>query len=643
MVKLRKIIQCVAIACVAIMLHADEVLQPSYMSYAQIADRYVKPLTQEKYRQKQDSTAPNMFFSTTMNNAITRAKQAAEKMIGLREQKEVLFNLLSSQKMVSGHATYSPLETVAYDLNFFSYKSKNMNEQSQHLFSKINRTETIFGEAYLAHMLANPIRDIEKLKKRQKIIRALVNDDALFKDFETIVNKIKAHQEGILSNYVPVDPGVQDFMKNEFYGSHFLNTSPYVNETVRRVPTGVLTIWFGHRLWSAKNAIQRAAIVGGGALGYFGINKVVIPLISWMSGMDIVGLQKAMHSNLMFKGVQGAATLANEIECIEEKRGLVSNGFLNNYDNREYKQGFSQLKSLFKTSTFAGAPVDYAANWAFHGRLRAAYYLMQQHKSDLMPYMHMIGEIDAYLSIAKLYKEHQKEGNARYSFVDFVQDENPLFEAQNFWNPMLAADKAVTNSLTMGGNEPRVITVTGSNTGGKSTIVSNGLALMVMLAQTLGIAPVQSLKMRPFDYIATFMKVEEDIVDGNSRYHAEIKAAAKIQKDLRTLPKNATAAVFVDEAFTGTNEQSGSKALYSFASDLMSNKKVLAAIVTHYKKITSLEQKSQGECKNYKVDVSVNGNEIKRPYKLEPGVSEVNIADELYRNEQKNESVSETY
>ena len=632
------IIQFVTIMCVATMMHADEVLQPSYMSYAQIADRYIKPFAQDKDRHKEDPTAPTMFSPTITNNAITRAKQAAEKIIGLREQKEVLFNLLSSQKMASGHATYSPLETVAYDLNFFSYKSKNMNEQSQHLFSKINRTETMFGEAYLAHMLANPIRDIEKLKKRQEIIRALVNDDALFKDFETIVKNVKAHQEGILSNYVPVDPGLQDFMKNEFYGSRFLNTSPYVNETMRRVPMGLITIWFGNRLWSAKNAIQRAVIVVMGAIGYFGCAKVIIPLGTWFSGMDIMGMQKAMHSNVMFKGIQGVATLANEIECIEEKRGLISNSFLNNYDNGEYKQGVSQLKSLFKTSTFAGAPVDYAANWAFHGRLRAAYYLMQQHKADFMPYMHLIGEIDAYLSIAKLYKEHQK-GNARYSFVDFVQEDAPSFKAQGFWNPMLAADKAVTNSLTMGGNEPRVITVTGSNTGGKSTIVSNGLALMVMLAQTLGIAPVESLKMRPFDYIATLMKVEEDIVDGNSRYHAEIKAAAKIQKDLRTLPKNATAAVFVDEAFTSTNEQSGSKALHSFASDLMRNKKVLASIVTHYKKLTELEQK--GECKNYKVDVIV-GDDIKRPYKLKPGVSEINIADQLYRDEKKNESVIET-
>lgn len=691
MVKASKIIQFVTIACVAIMMHADQVLQPSYMSYAQIADRYIKNVDLEKAVSTSSNTKPtfmeNNFTSSSglqknlVKKSLESMKQFLDKKFEHREQQKLVFTIFDHVHGNTHGSSYSPLDRVAHDLNLFAYQSKKVKDQDKSLFAAINRTSTVFGEVFLAHQLANPISDITELSRRQKIVKALVDDEKFFNKVESLVQQLKDNQENILKNYVPLEQTIQYIIDQEYWhGTNIRsklfkpsNTRPYMNEFLDRLSTMIDVYIFGkgvyrgYELIKTRNegSLSNAENVSlalkaenvSSALNAENLSLVflAIGIVDYLKslslkllgfGQEVVERRQEIGKKTyerMFATTKGLAVLAKNTEHITRMMHTQAGVMLQHSlpAHKDLGKEYEQLCDLLENSPFQNAGYERSFWNLDHGRLRAAYYLAQQYKPDFIKHMQVIGELDAYLSIAKLYKEHQKEGKAHYSFVDFVQEDAPSFKAQGFWNPMLAADKAVTNSLTMGGNGPRVITVTGSNTGGKSTIVSNGLALMVMLAQTLGIAPVESLKMRPFDYIATFMKVEEDIVDGNSRYHAEIKAAAKIQKDLRALPENATAAIFVDEAFTGTNEQSGSKALYSFASDLISNKKVLASIVTHYKNLTLLEQKGIGECKNYRVDVSVNGNDIKRPYKLEPGVSEVNIADKLYRDEQKNELISE--
>jgi DNA mismatch repair ATPase MutS len=112
---------------------------------------------------------------------------------------------------------------------------------------------------------------------------------------------------------------------------------------------------------------------------------------------------------------------------------------------------------------------------------------------------------------------------------------------------------------------------------------------------------------------------------------SEVEYAAKIHAAINQLPAHSKAFLAVDELFEGTVAQTGSKALYDFAKKLADNDHLLFVIATqHQIEPTRLEQATDGVIKNYKVDViRLTDGTIVRPYKLEEGVSQVNIGDDL--------------
>ena len=74
---------------------------------------------------------------------------------------------------------------------------------------------------------------------------------------------------------------------------------------------------------------------------------------------------------------------------------------------------------------------------------------MTDEKEHFAPALAAIGEIDACLSMAKLYKKMQHE-RVGYCFVDFVEHQKPSLNIVDFWNPFVDAKIVVTNSLELG-------------------------------------------------------------------------------------------------------------------------------------------------------------------------------------------------
>ncbi|HSW73684.1 MAG TPA: hypothetical protein VLG71_00870, partial [Candidatus Limnocylindria bacterium] len=75
---------------------------------------------------------------------------------------------------------------------------------------------------------------------------------------------------------------------------------------------------------------------------------------------------------------------------------------------------FASLVSMLQTNTFKGS----ASFFSYTGRVLAAHKLMEKNKSKFNQFMRFIGEIDALLSIAKLYKKFKNE-RVTYCFVNY--------------------------------------------------------------------------------------------------------------------------------------------------------------------------------------------------------------------------------
>ena len=57
-------------------------------------------------------------------------------------------------------------------------------------------------------------------------------------------------------------------------------------------------------------------------------------------------------------------------------------------------------------------------------------------------------------------------------------------------------------------------------------------------------------------------------------------------------------------------------------------------LATHFPELTSLEEATNGNCKNFKIEIykDEKGNLI-RPFKIEPGVNSSNVADDILKQE----------
>lgn len=293
---------------------------------------------------------------------------------------------------------------------------------------------------------------------------------------------------------------------------------------------------------------------------------------------------------------------------------------------------FTKLLSMLRSNTFKGKPSFFSKI----GRVRAAYTLMMATKDEFGDMVRFIGLCDAYAAVAKLYLQHQALPN-QYSFVNFVDNEKPYIKAEGFWNPMLDAHKAISNNLELGSlmtNSPRAILVTGSNSGGKSTIAITGFTSVMLLAHTLTISPAQHLTLTPFDYLASSLKIQDNLLAGKSHFVAETEHAAHLVNSIKSLHPQQKAFLAIDELFEGTTSEVGEKSLHNLGLTLLNHHNLLFVIATQYQgQPTLLEEQTNGACKNMKVDIikqEKNGVPfLFRPYKLEPGVSEVSVGAEL--------------
>jgi len=300
------------------------------------------------------------------------------------------------------------------------------------------------------------------------------------------------------------------------------------------------------------------------------------------------------------------------------------------YENiNRHSVQFEQLLTLLRTKTFR----SFSSFFSHHGRILAAYTLLQRTKGEFVPMLKLIGQIDAYRSIATLYEECRGMENC-YSFAAFATQREPIMDVQQFWNPLVLNKPNYTNSIRLGGkNDGRIAVVTGANSAGKSTIMANGLGVIPLLSQTLSIVPACKVVMTPFHYIHTAINVQDSVARGMSHFKAETEHAARMVKAIKQLPVDHKMFVILDEFLEATDSHTGHKSLRSLLQRLVKYPNILGVAVTQHRELhgpTGLESVTDGMCKNYKVDALVMPDgSIERPRKVEPGISTVLIGDTL--------------
>ncbi len=80
----------------------------------------------------------------------------------------------------------------------------NLENLQNSLFSKIDLTNTNTGALMLVTNLANPISNKEDFEKNKVIIKALLNNEKLYKDLDQLLKEFKTLEDQYLENYLKV-------------------------------------------------------------------------------------------------------------------------------------------------------------------------------------------------------------------------------------------------------------------------------------------------------------------------------------------------------------------------------------------------------------------------------------------------------
>ncbi len=517
------------------------------------------------------------------------------------------------------------------------------------LLSCIDRTITPEGKIYLAGLITNPTTDIQTLKDRQKIVSFFIEKQEIVKAFDALLLNIKNQHDAFLSLWKEEAKGEKLFIDAAFW------SAPGLKELNKNISWQHFSSAFNCFFMLAvvatfdAKAIQKtydnfnlvkavathmynenpaktvfSATMVSAYFGFFhylvydGIKKQ-IQLLNYLH-------EKTNGASVLIKALDTAAKIIKkspELQTLQHKQAIFN--FAQSTDALSGKM--KKLLGLLRTNTFEG-PVK---TLSLKGRVKAAYALLQEVKDELTPALIALGELDAYIGLAKLYTEYNNKPN-HFVFANYITQSTPSVVMQGMWHPFVGSESAIANSITLGTTTPNNVILTGPNAGGKSTFIK-GLTINIILAQTIGMVPASSFTLTPFAKINTYMNIADDTSGGNSLFKAEVLRAQELIQNIDALQSGEFAFSVMDEIFSGTSPKEGEAASYAVAHELGSRKNSMLMLATHFPKLKELE-KVTGNFKNYQVRVIRHDNgTFSYPFALEFGAADQNVAIEILQQQ----------
>lgn len=551
--------------------------------------------------------------------------------------------------------------------------SGTQHSPAQSLLSNIGSPITVVGEIMLANLLISPITDVEALQKRQQALQYMIDHPKVIFQLEEYLMHYAADEDGLIAlldtsdvlnshlfhdiDYQTYFPGLTYSSTHEeitrrlkdlinimgalnaplgLIGSTFLgvfDTSnsiiPGVFNALRDLPAG-LTDAIYHILQNFHGLTTPVKIFTAGSFA-------VLQIIAFYRSYRLFQDNRAAYNFIMERSRKPGRAL----ECAKElKRLLEYHPALE--EIMEFYNGFLKFRNSTQiqeiTTLLKGSPERTPDTLAYistnMGRYKRSLTLLRRNQSSMIRIMQATGEVDAWLTVAKLLRSSLYKEKNPYTFAKYETDsEKPVLQIQDSWSPLLSPETAIPSNILTGHGIPQNTIITGPNAAGKSTAI-DGIAINVIMAQTLGITASTFLKLTPFDFIHTHMKIEPEIISGVSSFNAESKRAVKLLTKLRELPKNQFSITFLDEIFSNTTPEEGELGALAYMKALGDIPQAINISSTYYSKLSLLADNYPLTFQNLHVSADINSEgQLRYDYVLKPGFSTKSFAFHILEEE----------
>jgi len=616
-----------------------------------------------------------------LNALMSKSKQFHELVYdNLREQLEVspyakrmtIFSILGTYEELHPFPTNTCLdETTWRDLELLCGSAA---KPDFYVAQQIDRTITGMGQAVLYRKLVQPLTSYQELIDQQEVVKELVNNVSLSEKLESYLKELVVPENALVSCWS--DTFFASMFGKEGFQPPFADKVAWIKKLAQWCDRQELVIEANNQLsnvqfctWIGASLAGSIALplvgyekitdrqlsprlhwltekLGLGAFSMFSVGGALLYLLKFTSNKRFEGYSdiltgtisglmfyhalsnyknslavdysiqtKLMHVARYMRIAQELVTLLKQSNSLAQRIPAVQayDAFMSKISQ---SHDIARLLKVLQSNTF-----KVETSWPYYwGRIYVAYRLLMAVKEELVPLMITIGEIDSYLSVARLYKEFKTKPVSFCFPIYETTGTIPHLALKNFWHPLVDPEKAVPNSLEIGAKNPAHIIITGPNAGGKST-TAKALALAGIMAQSFGVAPAQQMSFTPLQRIITYLNITDDLAVGNSHFMAEAQRARDLVNAACVAEKENTFCLCVsDEIFNGTTYKEGQAAAYCLIEKIGAHKNTLSLTCTHFPLLCNLE--SHGRFANYKVSVGYDQNhQITYPYMLEPGIA----------------------
>lgn len=232
--------------------------------------------------------------------------------------------------------------------------------------------------------------------------------------------------------------------------------------------------------------------------------------------------------------------------------------------------------------------------------------MINEHRTSFQEIFTIIGEIDACLAVAS-YRD-----SLQYCCQpQFVEDE---LQGCSLYHPLL--ETPVANTITIG---DKGILITGSNMSGKSTFLRT-VGLNALCGQTIYTCFAKDYR-APFVKVLTTIGRSDNIIEGKSYYLEEAKSILRIIQATEQ-DENVKSLVILDEIYRGTNSEERIHAGYNVLKYLAKNN-CFVLVATHDLELTQMLEKYYV---NYHFREQIGDYGLEFDYRLNPGPSQTRNA-----------------
>ena len=231
------------------------------------------------------------------------------------------------------------------------------------------------------------------------------------------------------------------------------------------------------------------------------------------------------------------------------------------------------------------------------------------------------GEIEALCSLASHAFEHPRD-----CFPEFV-DRGPYLEADDAAHPLLPEDRAVANSVRIGGDSaPHLLVVSGSNMSGKSTFLRT-LGVNSVLAQAGATVRARRFRLSKLA-VGASIRVNDSLQGGISRFYAEI---LRLRQILDLTASGQPVLFLIDEFLHGTNSHDRRIGAEALVRSLV-QRGGIGLVTTHDLALADIADTMGDRAANVHFEDHVEDGKIIFDYVMRPGIVRKSNAIELMRS-----------